>query len=79
MRAAKPQGTYMIFMDCAEWIQKHNMTMDELVRAGWDVGVAWQNGIHHGGTSHIRLNVALPFSRMKEAFDRMDRLVFNKK
>jgi cystathionine beta-lyase len=44
---------------------------------GWDVGVAWQDGRQHGGTEHIRLNVALPLSRVKEAFDRMDKYVFN--
>lgn len=77
--AAKPQGTYMVFIDCGEWLNKHGMTLDELLRAGWDVGVAWQDGRHHGGTTHIRLNLALPMSKVKEAFDRMDRYVFNKR
>lgn len=76
--AARPQGTYMVFMDCGEWLEKHNMTLQELVKSGWDVGVAWQDGTHHGGTTHIRLNLALPFSRVKEAFYRMDRYVFNR-
>ena len=56
----------------------HGKTLDELLRMGWDVGVAWQDGRHHGGTNHIRLNLALPLSRVKEAFERMDRFVFNK-
>ncbi len=77
--ASKPQGTYMIFMDCGEWLDKHGMTLDELLRAGWDVGVAWQDGRQHGGTTHIRLNLALPMSKVKEAFDRMDKYVFNKR
>lgn len=77
VHAARPQGTYMIFMDCDEWLKKHNMTLDQLLRAGWDVGVAWQDGRHHGGTNHIRLNLALPMSRVQEAFDRMDRYVFH--
>ena len=76
---ADPQGTYMIFMDCGEWLEAHHCTMDELLRAGWDVGVAWQDGRQHGGTTHIRLNLALPLSRVKEAFERMDRYVFNRK
>ena len=74
--AAKPQGTYMVFMDCGEWLEAHDMTLDELLQAGWDVGVAWQDGRQHGGTTHIRLNLALPFSRVKEAFRRMDEYVF---
>jgi cystathionine beta-lyase len=75
---AKPQGTYMLFIDCGEWLEAHGMTLDELLRAGWDVGVAWQDGRQHGGTTHIRVNLALPHSRVKEAFDRLDRYVFNK-
>ena len=75
--AAYPQGTYMIFMDCAEWLKAHGKTLPELVKMGHDVGVAWQDGTGHGGTTHIRLNVALPLERVKEAFGRMDEYVFN--
>ena len=75
--AAYPQGTYMIFMDCAEWLKTHGKTLSELVKMGHDVGVAWQDGTGHGGTTHIRLNVALPLERVKEAFGRMDEFVFN--
>ena len=75
---ARPQGTYMLFLNCEEWLRSHDMTLDQLLRAGWDVGVAWQDGRVHGGTTHIRLNVALPLSRVKEAFDRMDKYVFNR-
>jgi len=73
-----PEGTYMVFMDCAAWLDKHAMTLDELLRAGWDVGIAWQDGRQHGGERHIRLNLALPLSRVKEAFERMDKFVFNR-
>ncbi|MBQ8732141.1 MAG: aminotransferase class I/II-fold pyridoxal phosphate-dependent enzyme [Oscillospiraceae bacterium] len=76
--AAKAQGTYMLFLDCGEWLSAHGMTLDQLLRAGWDVGVAWQDGRQHGGTNHIRLNLALPLSLVKEAFSRMDRYVFNR-
>lgn len=76
---AKPQGTYMIFPDCTEWLNAHGKTLEELVKMGTDVGVAWQNGKAHGGTNHIRINLALPLSRVKEAFDRLDRYVFNAK
>lgn len=76
--AARPQGTYMVFLDCREWLDEHQMTLDDLLRRGWDVGVAWQDGRCHGGTTHIRLNLALPLSRVKEAFARLDRYVFCK-
>ena len=74
--AARPEGTYMLFLDCEKWLRSHKKTLDELLRMGWDVGVAWQDGRQHGGTTHIRLNLALPLSRVKEAFRRMDEYVF---
>ncbi len=77
VKAAHPQGTYMIFLDCKEWMETHGKTLPELVKMGHDVGVAWQDGTGHGGTTHIRLNVALPLERVKEAFARMDKYVFN--
>ena len=73
----KPQGTYMLFIDCAKWLDAHGKTMDELLTAGWDVGVVWQDGRAFHGNTHIRINLALPLSRVKEAFDRLDKYVFN--
>lgn len=77
VRVVKPQGTYMLFIDCTEWCEKHGKTIDWVEKAGWDVGVAWQDGRMFHGPCHIRLNLALPLSRVKEAFERMDRYVFN--
>ncbi len=73
----KPQGTYMLFIDCAGWLEKTGKTMDELLQAGWAVGVVWQDGRAFHGASHIRMNLALPFSRVQEAFDRLNKYVFN--
>lgn len=73
----KPQGTYMLFIDCTQWCEKHGKTIDEVKKAGWDVGVAWQDGRAFHGPCHLRINLALPLSRVKEAFDRMDKYVFN--
>lgn len=75
---SKPQGTYMIFIDCKQWLDAHEMTLCDLLRLGWEVGVDWQDGRQHGGTLHIRINLASPFSMIKEAFDRMDKYVFNR-
>ena len=74
---SKPQGTYMLFLDCAEWCAAHDKSLDELIKAGWDVGVAWQDGRAFFGKSHIRMNLALPLERVKEAFSRLDKYVFN--
>lgn len=72
----KPQGTYMLFIDCTKWCEKHGKTIDELLKAGWDVGVAWQDGRDFHGPCHIRINLALPLSRVKEAFERLEKYVF---
>ena len=73
---SKPQGTYMLFLDCTKWCEKHEQTMDELLQAGWDVGVGWQDGRPFHGAHHIRMNLALPKSRVEEAFKRLNCYVF---
>jgi len=73
---SKPQGTYMLFLDCEAWCADHGRTMDELIHAGWDVGVAWQDGRMFGGDWTIRMNLALPRSRVEEAFARLKEYVF---
>ena len=73
---ARPQGTYMLFIDCTQWCADHGVTLDELIRRGWDVGVAWQDGRPFHGKCHIRMNLALPLSRVQEAFDRLEKYVF---
>ncbi len=72
----RPQGTYMMFLDCSEYCTKANVTLDEILKTGWQAGIGWQDGRHFGGKCHIRLNLALPHSLEKEAFDRMKREVF---
>ena len=66
----------MLFLDCKKWCEKHGKTMDELLKAGWDVGVAWQDGRAFHGPSHIRKNLALPLSSVQEAFERLRQYVF---
>jgi len=65
----------MMFIDCEKWCKDNDKSLDELLKAGWDVGVAWQDGRPFHGEYAIRLNLALPFSRVKEAFDRLDKYV----
>ncbi len=79
VKLSKPQGTYMLFMDCTDWCKEYGKTIDELEKSGWDVGVAWQDGRMFHGPCSIRLNLALPFSRVEEAMKRLDQYVFNAK
>ena len=79
VEVSKPQGTYMLFLDCEKWCKAHGKNMDELERAGLGVGVMWQDGRPFHGEYGIRMNLALPLSRVKEAFERLDKYVFNEK
>ena len=74
---SRPEGTYMLFIDCSGWCEKHGKTIEEVEKAGWDVGVAWQDVRMFHGPCHIRINLALPLLRVKEAFARMDKYVFH--
>ncbi len=71
-----PQGTYMLFVDCGHWCEAHEKTVDDVLQACWDVGVAIQDGRPFHGKTHLRMNLALPTSRVKEAFARMKKYVF---
>ena len=77
VEVSKPDGTYMLFLDCTKWCEKHGKTIEEVQRAGIEVGVIWQDGRIFHGPCAIRLNLALPLSRVKEAMERLDRYVFN--
>ena len=76
VEVSRPQGTYMLFADCTQWCAEHGKTIDQVERAAWDVGVALQDGRMFHGPCHLRINLALPLSRVREAFDRLDRYVF---
>ena len=77
VKVTRPQGTYMLFPDCTEWCRAHDKTIDDVLHAGWDVGVAWQDGRMFHGPCSVRMNLALPLSRVQEAFRRLDEYVFN--
>ena len=74
--AGRPEGTYMLLLHCEDYCRAHGRTIDEVVRAGWDVGVAWQEGAPFHDPWGIRMNVAVPFAKVREAMDRLRRFVF---
>lgn len=76
VEVSKPEGTYMLFLDCTTWCETHGKSIDELLKAGVEVGVIWQDGRPFHGPCHIRMNLALPLSRVKEAFGRLEQYVF---
>ena len=73
---SRPQGTYMVFLDCTEWCRERGRDIQWLLDEGARVGVGYQDGRPFHGPCHIRVNLALPLSRVKEACERLDRYVF---
>ena len=73
---SRPEGTYMLFIDCEEYCKAHGIDMDTLLHRGWKYGVYWQDGRPFHGEYSIRMNLALPLSRVKEAFERLNTYVF---
>ena len=76
VEVTRPEGTYMLFLDCTKWCDDHGKSLAALKKEGWDVGVIWQDGRPFHGPCHIRMNLALPLSRVKEAFERLDQYIF---
>ena len=72
----KPEGTYMLFLRCEEWCRRRGKTIDDLLKLGTDVGVAWQDGRLFNDPWGIRMNLALPRHMVAEAFDRLRKYVF---
>lgn len=75
---AKPEGTYMLFLDCEKYCKNHGISIDALQKKGVEYGVIWQDGRPFHGEYGIRMNVALPTARVEEAIRRMDQYIFTK-
>ena len=72
----RPQGTYMLFLDCGGWCRERNMSIQALLRKGVEVGVIWQNGEAFAWPQAIRMNLALPKAKLIEAMERLKEYVF---
>ena len=72
----QPEGTYMLFLDCEGYCKRSGRSLDEVKKAGYEVGVIWQDGRPFHGPHHIRMNLALPTARVEEAMQRLKDYVF---
>ena len=66
----------MLYLDCTEWCEAHGKSIDQVLQSGWDVGVTWQDGRPFHGPCSIRMNFAVPLSRVEEAMKRLTEYVF---
>lgn len=76
VRVMRPQGTYMLYLDCAQFCREHGVSIGELQHRGVRCGVIWQDGEAFIWPDTIRINLALPATRLVEAFDRLGKYVF---
>ena len=76
VQVMRPQGTYMLFLDCGEWLAAHDSTLHELEYRGVRAGVIWQNGEDFFGKNSIRINLALPKALLAEALERLKKYAF---
>ncbi|MBP3729259.1 MAG: aminotransferase class I/II-fold pyridoxal phosphate-dependent enzyme, partial [Lachnospiraceae bacterium] len=73
---SRPQSTYLVFLRCDEYVARSGRSMDEIIQAAWDVGVGLQDGRPFFEPCGLRLNLALPRSRVEEALRRLKEYVF---
>lgn len=76
VRVMRPQGTYMLYLDCHGWCAEHHRTIRELLHAGVSCGVIWQDGEEFFRPDTIRMNFALPHSLAVEAMERLKKYAF---
>ena len=76
VKVMRPQGTYMLFLDCGDWCREHKVPIGELLARGVRAGVIWQNGESFFWPDSIRLNLALPRALLEEALERLRKRAF---
>lgn len=76
VKVGKPEGTYMLFLDCENFCREKNLSQEEILKRGWDCGVTWHDGKLFQCPYGLRMSLASPFSLIEEAFARLDRYVF---
>ena len=76
VRVMRPQGTYMLYLDCGDWCRAHNVDIRELQKRGVMAGVIWQDGEAFIMKDTIRMNLALPFAMVQDAMERLKKYAF---
>ncbi|HIU10911.1 MAG TPA: aminotransferase class I/II-fold pyridoxal phosphate-dependent enzyme [Candidatus Avidehalobacter gallistercoris] len=72
----RPQATFILLIDCETWCREHGTEFEVLLERGVSVGVIWRDGRAFHVPYGIRLNLALPFDKLQEALNRLERFVF---
>ncbi len=76
IKVMRPEGTYMMYLDCGEWCRSHSISSQDLRLRGINNGIIWQNGDDFLLPDSIRMNYTLPKSLAVEAMKRLGKFVF---
>ena len=76
VRVTRPQGTYILYLDCGDWCREHGVSIYELQARGVRAGVIWQNGEDFMMKDTVRMNLALPKSQLEKAMQRLKEKAF---
>ena len=76
VRVMRPQGTYMLFLDCGDYLRARGEPLRELEYRGVRAGVIWQDGEAFEFPDSIRMNLALPKALLVEAMERLRKYAF---
>ena len=76
IEVSRPEGTYMILIDCHKWCRQNKVDFDDLIRKGIYEGIIWNDGRPFYAENSIRLNVALPYDTLNEALTILKKKVF---
>lgn len=76
VKVEQPQGTYMVFLDCKEYCEARGETVEDLKNRGIAKGIIWQDGTVFLAPTCLRLNVALPTTKLKRALNTLKEEVF---
>lgn len=76
VKVMRPQGTYMLFLDCGDFCRSQGISISRLQERGVRRGVIWQNSEDFMFPDSIRMNFALPRSLAEEAMERLKKYVF---
>ena len=66
-----PQATYLLWVDCNEWVARQRAGQNQPQQACEDAGIAPSNGPEFGGPGFLRLNFGCPPALLQEGLKRL--------
>ncbi len=75
MKAYIPEGTYMLFVDCSDFVKQTGMSVHEINRRGMYEGITWQEGVLFKAPDFMRMNLAMPLAQLKQGLAILEKVI----